>query len=183
MCSWYSVRVNFILLCSMPSGSWIARDKAQDRTGCLHWVSFTKETCLFAVIHQFRQVHSYHGLLDFVPNSIKLGRACSSDVCSVLRTKVEMTVYAFHMNRWASYRYLPLHVILPRGLCYNYDTHKRCVPGALSPPLCLGTRLQWQCTQGQVLWIIFLLAMLTSSFLLVVAMIKIYDKAYNTLAK
>ena len=157
MCSWYSVRVNFISLCSMLSG------KAQDRTGCLQWVSFTKETCLFAVIHQFRQVHSYHGLLDFVPNSIKLGRACSSDVCSVPRTKVEMTIYAFHVNCWASYQYLPLHVILPRGLCYNYDTHKRCVPGALSPPLCLGMRLQWQCTQGQVLWIIFLLAVLTSS--------------------
>ena len=38
----------------------------------------------------------------FVPDSIKLDRACSSDVYSVLRTKAElifMTVYAIHMNR------------------------------------------------------------------------------------
>ena len=32
---WCSVRVRFILHCSMPSGSWIPRDKAQERTGCL----------------------------------------------------------------------------------------------------------------------------------------------------
>ena len=37
----------------------------------------------------------------FVSDSIKLGRACSSDVYSVLRTKAEvffMTVYAIHVN-------------------------------------------------------------------------------------
>ena len=36
----------------------------------------------------------------FVSDSIKLGRACSSDVNSVLRTKAEvvMTIYAVHMN-------------------------------------------------------------------------------------
>ena len=28
-------RVSFISRCSMPSGSWIPRDKAQERTGCL----------------------------------------------------------------------------------------------------------------------------------------------------
>ena len=38
----------------------------------------------------------------FAPHSIKLDRACSSDVYSVLRTKSElifMTVYAIHVNR------------------------------------------------------------------------------------
>ena len=38
----------------------------------------------------------------FVPDSIKLGRACSGDVYSILRTKAEkifMTVYAIHVNR------------------------------------------------------------------------------------
>ena len=37
----------------------------------------------------------------FVSDSIKLGRVCSSDVYSVLRTKAEvvfMTVYAVHVN-------------------------------------------------------------------------------------
>ena len=41
-----------------------------------------------------------------VPNSITVGRACSSDVSSILRTKAElifMTVYAIHVNRWSSY--------------------------------------------------------------------------------
>ena len=42
----------------------------------------------------------------FVSDSIKLGRARSSDVNSVLRTKAEvvfMTVYAVHVNRLSSY--------------------------------------------------------------------------------
>ena len=37
----------------------------------------------------------------FVSDSTKLGRACSSDVYSILRTEAEvvfMTVYAVHMN-------------------------------------------------------------------------------------
>ena len=37
----------------------------------------------------------------FVPHSIKLDRACSSDAYSVLRTKAElifMTIYAIHVN-------------------------------------------------------------------------------------
>ena len=61
MCSWCSVRVNFISLCSWPSGSWIPLDIAQNWTGCLQWVPFTEETCLFALIYQFRQVQPYHG--------------------------------------------------------------------------------------------------------------------------
>ena len=35
MCSWCSVQVGFISHCSMPSSSWIPRDSAQERTGCL----------------------------------------------------------------------------------------------------------------------------------------------------
>ena len=37
----------------------------------------------------------------FISNSIKLDRACNSDVDSVLRTKAEvvfMTIYAVHVN-------------------------------------------------------------------------------------
>ena len=59
---------------------------------------FTEETCLYAVIHQLR----------FLPGPIRhfslyptVGRACSSDVYSVLGTKagiIFMTVYAIHMN-------------------------------------------------------------------------------------
>ena len=57
----------------------------------------------------------------FVPDSVKLDRACSSDVYSILRTKaglIFMVVYAIYMNRWSSYSYTPL--ILPCSHCYNY---------------------------------------------------------------
>ena len=70
----------------------------------------------------------------FVPNSIKLGKACSSNVYSVLRTKAEisfMMIFVVHVNHWSSYYYTPL--ILPRGLCYTY-THAQTVSGALLSP-------------------------------------------------
>ena len=53
---------------------------------------FTEETCLYVVIHQFGMsipIMAYKTFL-FVPDSLKLGRACSSDVYSVLRTKAEI---------------------------------------------------------------------------------------------
>ena len=92
MCSWCSIRVRFILHCSMSSGSWIPRDKAQERTDCLQWVHLPRK-------HAFMQLSTHFcksipttasQTFLFVHDSIKLGRACSSDVCSVLRTKAEI---------------------------------------------------------------------------------------------
>ena len=60
----------------------------------------TEETCLYAVSTNFGMsvpTTAYKTFL-FVPDTLKLGRACSSDVYSVLRTKAE-TVYAIHMKR------------------------------------------------------------------------------------
>ena len=100
-----------ISLCSMPSGSWIPQDKAQDRTGCLQWVPFTEETCLFTIIHQIRYVHSYHGLPDIslVPDSIKAGRACSSNIDRVLRIKIEIILWWFMLFTWIVERHISTH--------------------------------------------------------------------------
>ena len=65
--------------------------------------AFTDETYLYAVIPDSGKSippTAYQTFI-FVSDSIKLGRACSSDVHSVLRTKAEvvfMTVYAVHVN-------------------------------------------------------------------------------------
>ena len=109
MCSWCSVRVSFISRCSMPSGSWIPRDKAQERTGCLQWVRLPRK-------HAFMRLSTHFGksipttasqTFLFIPDSITLGRVCSSDVYSVLRTRIErfflITIYAIHVNRRSSY--------------------------------------------------------------------------------
>ena len=106
--SWCSVWVSFILHCSMPSGSWTPRDKAQERTGCLQWVCLPRKHTFMQLSTNFGRsipTTTYQTFL-FVPNSIKLGRACSRNVYSVPRTKAEiifMTVYAIHVNRWLSY--------------------------------------------------------------------------------
>ena len=41
--SWSSVRVSFILHCSMPYSRWIPLDKHQERTGCLQWVCLPRK--------------------------------------------------------------------------------------------------------------------------------------------
>ena len=69
---------------------------------------FTEETYLYAVFTisgKSIPTMAYQTFI-FVSDCIKLGRACSSDVNSILRTKSEvvfMTVYAVHVNRLSSY--------------------------------------------------------------------------------
>ena len=43
VCSWCFVWVSFIMRCSLPTSSWIPRDKAQERRGCLHWVRLLRK--------------------------------------------------------------------------------------------------------------------------------------------
>ena len=85
----------------------------------------------------------YHTFV-FVSDGIKLGRACSSNVHSVLTKKAEVffvTVYAIHVitvDRHISTRPSFYHVDFPIIILMR----KQCVPGALSlPPPRLGTRL------------------------------------------
>ena len=69
---------------------------------------FTEETCalcgcLSISVSPFLLRPTRHL---FVPDSIKLGRGCSSDVYSVPITIAEiilMTVYAIDVNRWSSH--------------------------------------------------------------------------------
>ena len=71
----------------------------------------------------------------FVSNSIKLGRARSSDAYSVQKAKVEVffiTVYTIYVNHGLSYYCTPL--ILPCGLCYNYAHVQTVCTKPLSPP-------------------------------------------------
>ena len=65
--------------------------------------AFTEETCLYVTIH-IPTTASQTFL--FVPDSIKLGRACSNDVYSVLRTKAE------NFYDGLCYSHEPLMVIL-----------------------------------------------------------------------
>ena len=94
----------------MPSGSWVPQDKAQEKqvSSNEYVYQWNIPVCSYPQILaiQLLSLPTRHFL--FVPNHIKLGRACNSDVYSVLRTKAEvifMTVYATHVN-----------LILPRGL-------------------------------------------------------------------
>ena len=90
------------LMCYLP------RDKTQERIGCLQWVHLWRK-CTFmrlsTISSKSISTTAYQTFL-FVSDSIKLGRACSSDFYSVLRTKAEVffkTVYAIYVNRWLSY--------------------------------------------------------------------------------
>ena len=108
MYSWCSVQVSFILRCSMPSGCWIPWDKAQERTGCLQWVRLPRKHAFMRLSANFSKSipTTNYQIFPFVSDSIKLGRACSSNVYSVPRTKPEiifMTVYAIYVDRWSSY--------------------------------------------------------------------------------
>ena len=148
MYSWCSVRVRFISRCSMPSGSWIPRGKAQERTDCLQWVRLLRK-------HAFMRISTHFGksiptmasqTFLFVPDSIKLGRACSCDVYSVLRTKAERFFNdGLCYSREPSIVILCTPLILPRGLCYNYaHAQTVCTRRSFSPPPRLGTRLMYR---------------------------------------
>jgi len=52
--SWCSFWVSFISRCSMPSGSWVPQDKAQERTGCFQWVYLPRK-------HTFMQLSTNLG--------------------------------------------------------------------------------------------------------------------------
>ena len=54
--------------------------------------AFTEETYLYAVISKLIPTTAYQTFF-FVSDSMKLGRACSSDVYSILRTKTEVFFY------------------------------------------------------------------------------------------
>ena len=65
--------------------------------------AFTEETCLVQLSTHFGKCipTTAYQIFLFVPDSIKPGRACSSNVYSVLRTKSEiilMTVHAIHVD-------------------------------------------------------------------------------------
>ena len=145
--SWCSVWVSFISCYSMPSGSLTPRVKAQERIACLQWVCLPRK-------HAFMRLSTYFGrsipttayqTFLFGPDIIKLGRACSIDVYSTLRTKAEifyMILWRFMPFMWTVDRHISMPLILPRGLCYNY-VHVRtvCTRRSLSPPPRLGVRL------------------------------------------
>ena len=120
MCSWCSVRVNFISRCSMPSGSWIPWDKAQVASNECVYQGNMRLHCMRLSTNFSKSILStaYKTFL-FVPDGIhvKVGRACSSNVYSVLRTKAEMTVYC--CSRELLIVILVHTPILPRGLCYT----------------------------------------------------------------
>ena len=81
MCSWCSVRVSFRLHCSTLSDSWIPRYKAQERTGHLQWVRLLRKHAFMQLSTNFGKsipTTAYQTFI-FVPDCIKLGRACSSD--------------------------------------------------------------------------------------------------------
>ena len=82
MCSWCSVQVSFIsaVLCRLVAGYLKIQLKKeqvasndQGNMRAFMWLST-----------------NFGKTFLFVPNNIKLGRACSSDVYSVLRTKAEI---------------------------------------------------------------------------------------------
>ena len=111
--SWCSVWVSFILRCSVPSSSWVPQDKAQEKTGCLQWVCLPRKHAFMRLSTNFGKsipTMAYQTFL-FVPDSIKLGRACSSDVYSILRPKAElifMMVYVINVDRHISTCHVPL---------------------------------------------------------------------------
>ena len=79
---------------SMPSSSWIPRDKPQEKTGCLQWVRLPRKhafifTWLSTNFSKSIPTMAYQTFL-FVPDSIQLSRACSSDAYSILRMKAKM---------------------------------------------------------------------------------------------
>ena len=101
MCSWCSVRYHTVL-CLLVAGYLEIKLKTEQ---------FVSNECHLPRKHAFVQLSTNFGksILTtayqkflFVADSIKLDRACSSDVYSVLRTDAElifMTVYAIHVNR------------------------------------------------------------------------------------
>ena len=79
----------------MDSGSWIPQKKEQAMS------AFTEETCLYAVIHQYWYVDSYHSLPDSSHCTQQYKTRQSSDLYSILRTKAEvifMMAYAILIN-------------------------------------------------------------------------------------
>ena len=104
--------------------------------------AFTEET--FCSYPPFLVSQFLYRIFIFVSDRIKLDRAYSSDVYSILRNKswgIFVTVYAIHVKCWSSYWYTPL--ILPRSLCNNY-VHAQTLSTRRSfsyPSPCLGTRL------------------------------------------
>ena len=101
MCSWCSVRYRAVL-CLLVAGYFEIKLKAEQ---------VASNECRLPRKHAFVRLSTnfsksilttaYQTFL-FVPHSIKLDRACSSDVYSILRTDAElifMTVYAIHVNR------------------------------------------------------------------------------------
>ena len=89
---------------SMPSSSWVPQEKAQERTGYLHWVHLPRKYTFLRLSSNFGKSISTTAYQTFliVSDSIKLGRACNSDVYSILRTKAEVIFYD--------------------GLCYSHET-------------------------------------------------------------
>ena len=69
-----AVRVSLTLRCSMPSIGWVPRDKAQERTDCLHWVHLPRKHTFMCDLVS-RSLPDISGSL--YP-TVKLGRACSS---------------------------------------------------------------------------------------------------------
>ena len=99
--------------------------------------AFTEETCLHAVSTNFCKCipTTANQTFLFVPDGIKLARACSSDVYSFLRTKAEimiMKVYAIHVN---CVRHISIRPLFCRvAFAIITRVRKLCIPGALSPP-------------------------------------------------
>ena len=121
----------------------VPQDKAQEWTSCLQWVYLSTLWGYPPIsVSPFLPLPTRHFSL-YVPDNIKsLGRVCSSNVYSVLRTKAEiifMKVYAIHMNRWSSCYYMPL--ILPCGLCYKYKHAQTvCTRRSFSPSFTPGNK-------------------------------------------
>ena len=108
------------------------------RTGCLQWVHLLRKLPLCGY-----PPTSVSPFLHDLSDSIKLGRACSSDLYSVLKTKAEIFLWHFMLFTWTIDRHISTcpyfcHVVF----AIITRIRKKCVPGALSPPsLHLVTRL------------------------------------------
>ena len=135
MCSWCSVWVNFVSRYSMYSGSWVQVASSE----CIYQGNMP--LCSYPPI---LVSCSYHGLP--VPDNIKVGRVCSTDVYSVLTTKAEMIFMTV-----LCYSRKPLIIILVHapnfacGLCYNYTHAQTVCTRCFSSPSAPGMRLTSWC--------------------------------------
>ena len=103
MCSWCSVQVSLycaVLCLLVASYLKIKLKKGQVASSeCVYRGDMPLDSYP-PILVKWIPTPAYQTFL-FVPDSIKLGRACSSDVYSVLRTKAEvifMTIYAIRVS-------------------------------------------------------------------------------------